>query len=392
MHLLVLAGKTLLFRRASFALLVVVVAGAVGLQIANAANLRGYSRELVTRGVVDVFGHVVVSAAEGEPMAQIDDTRARLAAEDGVAVVAPRFGQPGVMFHRGRRQPVTAVGLDPDAEQRANRLCDRLRAGRCPRAGARELLVGGRLADRLELAVGDSVRLAFPLEDIDELRVAQTHATVVGVLAPSGGFSVVELGAFLPIDDLRALLDWGHAATSLSLYLDDGAAADAVAARLGPLLGAKLVAKPWHEVNPDIQFAIDGNATILKISQAMVVLAVLFPTLALFWIAVLRERRQIAALAAIGFGRGALFTVYLVRALLVAAVGAALGSAIGVALCRWFQGHPLYAHQGFVVTPDLDAHGLGLAVALVVLVTVGGGLAPALQAAWANPAQALRDA
>src|SRR5262249_13179496 len=135
-HLLFLAGRTLLYRRASFALLLLVTAGAVGLQIANSANLEGYSREIFRRGAEDIFGHAVVSSTDGEPFAAA--VVARLDGADGVAVAAPRFSQPGVMFAKGRRHPVNAVGLVPEREERANHFCARIKSGRCPRPGAGE--------------------------------------------------------------------------------------------------------------------------------------------------------------------------------------------------------------------------------------------------------------
>jgi len=390
MDLVFLAGRTLLFRRGSFAMLLAAVAGAVGLQIANGANLEGYAREMFRLGIENIFGHVVVSAPGAEPFADPEGPVARLRALDGVAAVAPRFSQPGVLFHRGRRHPVSALGVEPEAEDRATRFCGRLAAGACPRAG--EVVVGGRIAEKLALAVGDQVTLALPVEDLDDLRMVRSRFRVAGVLGPSGGFSLVEYAVYLRIEDLCAALDWKSAATAIQIHLADAALAPALAPRIQEALGPKLRVQTWNEVNGDVRAMIDGMATLNRISQVMVVLAVLIPTFALHWINVLRERRQIAALSAIGFSGRALFATYLLRASLVGLIGAAIGSAVGLLLCRWFLGHPLYEAYGFAVRPVLTADSVLVSVGLVFAVSVAGGLAPALRAARANPALALREA
>src|SRR5262249_59054434 len=129
-------------------------------------------------------GTVVLSPPGAEPFADPEGPVARLRALDGVAAVAPRFSQPGVLFHRRRRHPVSALGVEPEAEDRATRFCRRLASGACPRAG--EVVLGGRIAEKLALAVGDQVTLALPVEDLDDLRMVRSRFRVARVLEPSG--------------------------------------------------------------------------------------------------------------------------------------------------------------------------------------------------------------
>lgn len=392
-QILFLAARTLLHRRGSFALLLLAIAGSLGLQIANTANLQGYSRELFVKGVVYAIGHVVVTARDSEPIPRSDELTRRLRDLPGVRTVAPRYAHPGVLFHRGARYPVNAVGVDPDAEEQAARLCARVADGRCFAAAEEDVvLLGRRLADKLHVAAGDSVELVLPVEDLGTLRYTRARLKVVGVHAFSGGFSVLEYGCFLPLSDLRRRLEWPGAATSVHLYLRDAAAAPEAAVRAQQAAGADLVATAWSELNADVASAIHSNAIVNRISQIMVVLAVLIPTLALLWINVQREQPQIAALAAVGFTRGALFAVYLSRAVLLGLAGVALGAGLGLGLCRFFQARPIYASHGFVVTPVLDLTQLLSSAGLVLLVTILGGLLPALRAAGASPAAALREA
>lgn len=390
-HLLFLALKTLLFRRGSFILLLVAISGALGLQIANSANLDGYSQELLQKGVVNAIGHIVVSAREPGPLRQRASRISRLTSHPLIATIAPRYTQPAVLFHHGLHHPINAVGLDPEAEERANRFCSRIGTGRCfSTAATHELIVGHLLAEELKLAAGDTALLVLPFEDLDGVRYVRERFTVVGVMAPSGGFSILELGAFVRLGDLSTLLAETDAATALHLYLRDGERTAQAVPLLAQALGVELRVRPWPELSSGVSTAIKSMHSVNHISQLMVSLAIVMPTLALLWINVIREQRQIAALLAIGFTRRALFAVYLLRAALVGLFGVALGLGAGLILCRYFHAHPIYQHNGFIILPVLHATSAALSVALALLLTILGGIAPAIRAAFANPALALR--
>src|SRR5262249_24643285 len=141
-----------------------------------------------------------------------------------------------------------------------------------------------------------------------------------------------------------ALLEEKNAATAVHLYLERAEIVEQIVPALRQALGNEVRVRPWSEMSSGVAMAIESNRNVNHISQLMVILAILLPTLALLWINVLREQRQIAALGAIGFTRRALFAVYLLRAALVGVLGTALGLGVGLLLCRFFLSHPIYQH------------------------------------------------
>jgi ABC-type lipoprotein release transport system permease subunit len=148
--------------------------------------------------------------------------------------------------------------------------------------------------------------------------------------------------------------------------------------------------RPWWEVNAFVSGAIKGNETLTSISVTMVFLAVLIPVLALLFIHTIQERKHIVVLAAIGFSRWAIFTIYLLKSVFVGMLGSLLGAVIGIGVCTWFEANPIFAYNGFLIRPAMTISGIAIPIALVFGVTVLGGILPAFHAARANPSVELR--
>jgi putative ABC transport system permease protein len=120
-------------------------------------------------------------------------------------------------------------------------------------------------------------------------------------------------------------------------------------------------------------------------------LGAVFGALNTMYSAVSERTREIAVLRAIGFGGGAVVLSFFVEALLIALLGGLLGCLVVLPINGLTTGTinwQTFSHLAFAfrITPDLLALGLGFALFMGAL----GGLPPAIRAARANVARALR--
>ncbi len=393
MRLLVhLALRSLLRSRLAFGLLVAAVTAGVCFQIPNAANLAGYTEELLRQGMERMTGHLQVVARDGKAVEGVAAMLARLERQGGLRAVVPRLIHGGVAFKGSEHQPVRIQGIDPGAEERATGFCRRLGRGRCMRAeagAAPEAVLGASLAARLKVGVGDRVKVLIPYQELGEVEHSSAYYRVSGVLEGGGAFTT-DADLFLALPLLRRVVGAEDAASIVSIYLHDHAEAGRRAAELRPLL-PRLEVKPWWEVSQFVASAIAGNRAIYGVSMAMVVAAVMIPVSALLFILVLHERRQIAILGALGFSRPALFGIYMWKAALVGLIGVGLGSALGYGLCRYFMLRPIFEFSGFVVRPALNLEVFAVPSLALFTVTLLSGLVPALRAARCEPAVGLRE-
>jgi ABC-type lipoprotein release transport system permease subunit len=149
--------------------------------------------------------------------------------------------------------------------------------------------------------------------------------------------------------------------------------------------------RPWTEDSAYLRSAIGSIEAIGAVTTGMVIIAVAIPVLALLYISVLARRRDIALLMGIGFTRFEVFYVFLLQALCVGVVGLGLGELVAYGLVSWFQAHPLFAWQGFVVRPIASLQSSIQPACSVLGAAVVAGVYPAIRAASLDPATILRS-
>ena len=384
-----LAWRGLVDRPLVSVLLAVAVAAAMGFQVANAANLAGYRDELLAQGITSGFGEVRLRPRRGGRLNHADTIASQVVERERIAAALPVLTLPGAVGRDGRFIGTAVSGLDQTAARRPFRIVE----GSVVAPGDMDgVVLGTSLASQLGASVGDRVQLRLILGTgktvLDEEDVGRFTLTVRGLA--TGAFGVC--GAQVALVD-RGFLDaqlGGDAAADLILvYSDAPSGARALAARLSEAL-PDLSARAWMDDSAFLGGAVRSSETLATVSRAMVVLAVLVPLWALMHVQVLHRRREVGVLCALGFAEVEVFGLFLLQAVLIGVAGVVLGAALGAGLVAWFQVHPLFAMEGFVVRPAL---GLGILLwpgALVLATATAAGAFPAWRAARSDPAQALR--
>jgi ABC-type lipoprotein release transport system permease subunit len=180
-----------------------------------------------------------------------------------------------------------------------------------------------------------------------------------------------------------------RAASTIHLHLFDHERARSLAAELAAA-DSEITAIGWREDASYVSSYISATRTIVSVSYAMVIAAVAVPMWALLYIHVLKRRRELAMLIAIGFAQRDVFAISLLQAIFVSVLGCALGAGIGLGLIAYFQAHPIYEWGTMAVRPLVaTAVFVGPAIVMVLTALVAGSY-PAWRAARTDPARVLR--
>ncbi len=305
----------------------------------------------------------------------------RLALQPEVAVASPVLELEAKL--PGRRERLKLLGLDVFRATRlqpafaARGLAEPLDALRPDR-----IFLNPAAADRLGAEVGEEVVLQAGLAPV-RLRLGG----IIGLPGPP--LAVMDIaGAQAAFGRLGRI-------SRLDLHLAPGVAVERFAAELGPALpGGVWIERPQAQADRAAGFtrAYRVNLDVLALVALFTGGLLVFSAQAL---AVVRRRTHFALLRALGLARRQLVALLLVQGALVGAAGAAVGMALGHALAlavlktvgpdlgaTYFRG----LAPGFAVQPAAAAAFFLLGTAAAVL----GSLLPALEAARAAPAQALR--
>lgn len=256
----------------------------------------------------------------------------------------------------------------------------RLVQGRMFRPGLDEVVVGSMIAHRFQnCSVGD------------RLKLAGREWTVVGVLDANGAaydseiWGDVEL--FMPVFDRPVF-------QSLTLRLRDPSQFPALEKRLeaDPRLSV--------EVRREDEFYASQSGALAALLRALgffvtsiMSLGAMFGALNTMYAAVASRTKEIGALRAIGFSRGAVLTSVLVESMLLALLGGAIGCLLAIPVRTFTTGTMSFATFSelafrFQVTPAMMVAGLVFSAGMGLI----GGFFPARRAATMPIVEALRQA
>ena len=365
----------------SVALVVTVLAGFL-------AMARGFEAALAGAGSPDVaviLGGGTNQETGSDVPAEAIRSLAAMSGDTGIA----RDGAGGLMLSRetvvpidvrasdGAEQTLSLRGMDPAGPALRDRAV--LSEGRLFSPGAREIFVGGRIADEFSgFAVGDKVRLGA------------VDWTVVGHFT-SGG-SAFESEIWVDLEAVQSAFDRQGQVQSLRVRLARGGGLSALREYLSAFPGAPLTAVSEADL-----YAAQSEHTSSLIRLFGWPLALLMAggatagALNTMMSSVSDRAIEIATLRLLGFGRLPAFTATWVEAVALSIAGAALGILASWLAFNGWQASTMGANNTKMafqldVTADvaLTAGLLGLAIGII------GGALPALAATRLPVTSALR--
>ena len=349
----------------------------------------GYAVRLINQAALNEFA-AAVQTLSGEADLAVRGPRAgfeeslypRLAKLPEVAVASPVLEVDAKLV--GGREPLKILGLDI------------FRAARI-----QSFLAGVEISDRLDFLRPDRIFLSAAASESLGLKKGDALSVqvglrvlslqVAGVLGEARGqqFAIVDIGAAQAIFLRSGYLN------RIDLRLRPGADPERVAGRLrAEIPPGTLIERPDADVERSgaLSRAYRVNLNVLALVALFTGGLLVFSAQAL---AVVRRRAQLALLRVLGMTRKALVAMLLAEAAVIGAMGALAGIALGHAGAAFVLerfGAELGGgyFRGLEPTLALDWPALALFFSLGILAAVLGSLAPALEAAGAGLAPALK--
>src|SRR5881396_2459187 len=349
----------------------------------------GYAVQLINHAAIGEFA-AAVQTLSGEadlavrgPRAGFDESLyPRLARLPEVAVASPVLEVDAKLV--GRREALKIFGLDIFRAARIQSfLADAGTSDRLDFLRPDRIFLSAAASESLGLKKGDALSVQVGLRVLS-LQVA-------GVLgeARRQRFAVIDIGA------AQAMFLRPGSLNRIDLRLRPGADADRLAGRLrAEMPPGILVERPDADLERSgaLSRAYRVNLNVLALVALFTGGLLVFSAQAL---AVVRRRSQLALLRALGVTRRALVAMLLAEAAVVGAAGALAGIALGhataaIVLRRFGAELGAGYFRGLEPTLALDVPALALFFSAGVLAAVLGSLAPALEAARAGAASALK--
>jgi lipoprotein-releasing system permease protein len=393
-----IAARYLTANKAQTALLVSGVAVGVFIFIFMSALISGLAEFIVSRTIGDIShititaetddpalllnaqGHVLVVTARGNRRSACLTDGATwlplIAAVSGVRAVSPQITGAGFVIRGAQIAQVSVTGLQTGRESAILDLAGYRVAGDV-RLGAGLIVLGRDLADDLDIALGQTLR-------IETATGTMATLTLSGIFQTGNG-GIDTTRAFVSLSTARTLFAMPQGLTRIEMKLDDLNKADAIARQITALTG--LDAVPWTDAATQLTEALDAQAQTGYFLKTFALITIVIGVASAMLLSTYRRRPEIGIMRAMGAGRSFVIVVFVTQGALIGLMGGVTGAAFGYLALLPFP--PRDAFRAGTLPMDITQGSYGLAITLTVIGAVLASILPARAAARVDPVTAI---
>ncbi len=376
-------------RRDAFATFLSVAAAAgiavgVGALILSLAVISGF-QEALRSELLSRTPQLLVELPPDSDDAAVAAVRSRLLAVPGVTGAQLQVAGMGWMVERGKVQPVELVGFE-----------GRVPAS-FPGAAARPegLYIPESLATRWGVAPGSMLEVVSPRPTLTPFGGPQPRIRSVPLagIYQTGKAQEERERVALPLDVAQSLL--GTSERRLELTAGGLDQAVAVADQLPAVLPPGSEVRTWQDLNRPLLFALRLEKVMMFVSVSLIVLVASLALVADLALIISSKRGEIGILGAMGASGSQLRRSFLLLGGLVAGVGMACGTALGVGTSWALDHFQLLQVPGRVYFLDyvpflVKPADLLLVLVLTLALALASSLYAAQRAAALDPVDAMR--
>jgi lipoprotein-releasing system permease protein len=386
---------------------VVALASLIGMILGVAALIlvlsvmNGFAAELQKR-LFSVTPDLIV-----EPAVPTDDVLNQWAErlkEYPVIQASSIYRQGTVLLQHGTRsRGVRLLAMDGAGLQEVITLSDHIIAGDLDQLSYAPFtaVLGADVARLLGVSVGDEISVVLP----------RLTVTPLGIFPKSRSLEVVgvfEVGAQPDANVAYVSMETGNrlmgsmAGWGVQAKLTDRARVDELTNQLLSLNESQVKITGWRASQGSLFAAMEMEKLTVAILLASVILVAAFNLVSMLTMSVTEKRSDIAILQVLGLSPGRLLVIFLGHGLLLALVGIATGTFLGVALAVWISDLSLWIERvlGWVLFDPAVYYIAGLPSQLMwndvmmvaagaLILSVMASLYPAWRASGVPPAEAL---
>lgn len=361
------------------------IALAVMVLTVSQAFMVGFTGELYNT-TVNKLPHVSVSPQEGEDYIYLYRTLVDNTSKiEGVSAVSPFLTGKASFRFKTNSLNAELKGILPLQENNISAIEVDMVEGDFKELeySRNTIVIGSKLADNLEVNLGDSVDVSFPNANPLSLRVVGIFHT---------GSPLDESLTYTSLDTAQKFYNVQDVINGISVKLEDFNRDREVAAKIEKT-GYK--ARGWTESNPEILQTIAIESTSNNVILGLIVVIASFGVVSTLNLSVIGAISQIGMLRAMGATISSIRTIFVLQSGILGFLGAFIGTLTGVAISLAIgqykiPGASSELYGGMTTIPIIVRIGDILVIILAVfLLNLIAGIYPAQQAAKLDPVKAI---
>lgn len=257
------------------------------------------------------------------------------------------------------------------------------------------IILGRRLAENLDIGVGDAVNAAIPVAPDSRSRVPRLRRLAVVGLFDSGMPEYDKAVAYLSLGEAQKLFGLADRVSSIEVKIDDLYAAPRMAETVAETIGFPYRVRDWLQSNENLFAALRLQKTVYFIVLLLIVLVAAFTILATLIMVVTEKRRDIAILRSMGATSQSIRRIFVSKGLVIGVVGTVAGTVLGFAGCLALRNYrfidlPVDVFYVSTIPVRIYPEYFVLVAVCAFVISLLATLYPAYQASRLAPVEVLR--
>ena len=365
--------------------------------------MNGFRKELFDK-ILGLNGHMIVRPL-GRDFTDYAEVADRISAVRGVKAALPVVEGQVLMTTAGSSSGVYVRGIRQQDLQRLEGVSSKVFFGTLDGFdGGGGLAIGTRLANSLNVRVGDEVSIIsprgsstpfgtaprvkrYPISAIFEIGMSEYDATI----------------AFMPMEEAQRYFNTPGTAHVLEVLIDNPDMVDKLRPALSAAAGSDMLITDWRERNATFYNTLKVERNVMFLILTLIVLVAALNIISGMIMLVKDKGRAIGILRTMGASRGAIMRIFFVTGSSIGIVGTLAGLLIGVLVCdnienirqfiSWVTSTQLFSPEVYFLSrmpAEMDRGEITAIVIMALSLSVVATLYPAWRAARLDPVEALR--
>lgn len=295
--------------------------------------MNGFESSMRDR-ILGMLAHVTVSETDAK-IEQWQQRREAVLQHKHVVEAAPFVERQVMLNASGKVQGTLLEGVLPEYETKISNVPQKMLKGRFNElvAGKNNIILGSKLAEALQVSVGDSVILLTPNADTllsGELPLLREF-NVVGLFEVDLQ-QYDKVTAYVHMQDAVDLFELGQQVTGLRLKLDDLYQSNQVSQDIIATSDDDLWISDWTKNNTTVFKAIQLQKTMMFFVLGMIIAVAAFNLVSTLVMVVTDKEADIAIFRTLGLTPFSVMKVFMVQGTLIGFIGVTLGVLLGLLL------------------------------------------------------------
>jgi len=368
--------------------------------------MNGFRQELFER-VIGLNGHMNLYAMQG-PIDNYQPLLERLAKVPDVVGIAPTVEAQALITHEGSASGAFVRGLTPEAIRMRPSLANHIEAGSLSDFGGNNIAIGVRMAQRLELHVGDTLTLISPVSKSTLFGSApRLRGYKIAAIFDVGMFEYDNNFVFMPLQAAQTFFETGSGVTALEMFVRDPQHLRQVRSDIVAAIGTEQMQPvrllDWQQNNSSFFTALEVERNVMFLILTMIILVAAFNIISSLIMLVKDKGSDIAILRTMGATRGMIMRIFFLNGSCIGLAGTSFGLGLGLLIAKHIEGlrrfvqavthtDPFAADVYFLTRMPsvVDWHDVVHVVLMALTLSFLATLYPSWRAAKLDPVEALR--